>query len=150
LNYFHGHTAADKNVELYKNLVANLASRVEERLACDQAARASGIVVNTCGWIDGEGFNVLMHALDAFKIDIVLVIGHDKLYSTFLTALKGRPEQSVTVVKLQRSGGVVMRVRFLLCRIPSFATFWTNSLFFFFCFFIERMPIRVKHFVKIE
>lgn len=27
----------------------------------------SGLIVNTCGWIDGVGFEVLMHAITAFQ-----------------------------------------------------------------------------------
>lgn len=79
-------------------------------MARDLDARASGLIVNTCGWIDGDGFPVLMHAIHALSIDIVLVVGHDKLYSNFMTALEGNG-RNVTVVKLPRSGGVVTKVR---------------------------------------
>ena len=39
------------------------------------------MVINTMGWIDGLGFELIMHALAAFRVDVVLVIGQDRLYS---------------------------------------------------------------------
>ena len=95
---------------MYKTLITHVGQRVNDRLARDLDARASGIIVNTCGWIDEEGFPSLMHAIQALIIDIVLVVGHDKLYSTFTSALEGNG-RNVTVVKLPRSGGVVTKVR---------------------------------------
>ena len=58
--------------------------------------------------MDGEGYNVLLHCIQAFKIDVVLVMGHDRLYSSLAASL---PEGAATIVKLPRSGGVVQRVR---------------------------------------
>lgn len=109
LAYFHGYTNPKDNIELYKTLINNVAGKIDDRLARDEDARASGIVVNTTGWIDGDGFALLMHGIQALSIDVVLVMGHDKLYSNLVTALDAalRP---VTVVKLPRSGGVVTRV----------------------------------------
>ena len=85
-----------------------MATRINERLSRDIDAQSSGIIVNTCGWIDAEGYDLLLHAIKAFSIDIVLVMNHDKLYSNLVTSL----DSSVTTtVKLPRSGGVVQRVR---------------------------------------
>jgi polyribonucleotide 5'-hydroxyl-kinase len=44
--------------------------------------------------------------MEAFHIDVVLVMGHDKLYSKFSSDVA----EHVTVVKLPKSGGVVDRV----------------------------------------
>ncbi len=52
------------------------------------------------------------HSSQAFSADIILVIGQDKLHSALVQALQG---QGRTVVKLQKSGGVVMRVRGVCC-----------------------------------
>lgn len=109
LVYFHGYTNPKDNIELYKTLISNLASKINDRLARDEDARSSGIIVNTTGWIDGEGFTLLMHAIQTLGIDVVLVMGHDKLYSNLITALDGTAK-AATVVKLPRSGGVVSRV----------------------------------------
>ena len=73
----------------------------------DVDARSSGIFVNTTGFIDGEGFDILKHCIEAFSIDIVLVMGHDRLYSSLSSSLP----QTVALVKLPQSGGVVQRDR---------------------------------------
>ena len=67
----------------------------------------SGIVVNTCGWVEGEGYQLLLNCIDAFNIDTVLVLGQDRLYST----LNQKYSKKITVVKLTPSGGVVQRSR---------------------------------------
>jgi polyribonucleotide 5'-hydroxyl-kinase len=85
-----------------------MATRINERLSRDIDAQSSGIIVNTCGWIDAEGYDLLLHAIKAFSIDIVLVMNHDKLYSNLVTSLD---PAVTTTVKLPRSGGVVQRVR---------------------------------------
>lgn len=33
------------------------------------------------GWIDGLGYELLLHAIKALKADTVLVVGNEKLYS---------------------------------------------------------------------
>jgi polyribonucleotide 5'-hydroxyl-kinase len=109
--YFHGYTHPKDNTDLYRTLVTNLAGKLNDRLARDADARSSGFIVDTCGWIDGEGFNLIMHAIQALSIDVVLVMSHDKLYSNLGAALKGAGTAAqVTVVKLPRSGGVVTKV----------------------------------------
>lgn len=118
LVYFHGYTHPKENTELYNTLITNLGAKIDERFARDVDARASGLIVNTCGWIDTEGFPVLMHAIHALSIDIVLVVGHDKLYSSFTTALTGY-SRNVTVVKLARSGGVVTKVKSIIL-VPNY------------------------------
>lgn len=50
------------------------------RLPCWQAA-ASGLIINTMGWIDGLGYDLLLHSIKALKADTVLVVGNEKLYS---------------------------------------------------------------------
>ncbi len=87
-------------------LTSTLASRVDGRLDRDADARASGLIINTCGWIDASGYDVLLHCIEAFAIDVILVMGHDKLFSKFTSDASDH----ITVVKLPKSGGVVERV----------------------------------------
>ncbi|CAN0118202.1 unnamed protein product [Phaeothamnion confervicola] len=105
LVFHYGHTHPADNPELYKLLVEELASAVEQRQTNDPEARTAGLVVNTCGWIEGVGYQLLLHAVGALAADVVLVMGHDRLYAD-LTA--GLPD-AVVVVKVPRSGGVVQR-----------------------------------------
>jgi polyribonucleotide 5'-hydroxyl-kinase len=92
------------------------------------AAAASGVVVNTMGWIDKAGYGLLLHALEALAIDVVLVVDHEKLHAELSRDLRGKKikvvggggggedggagpetERDVQVWKLQKSGGVVER-----------------------------------------
>jgi polyribonucleotide 5'-hydroxyl-kinase len=70
------------------------------------------MVINTCGWVDGLGFELLLHNIKELKADIVLVMGHDKLHAQ----LENHPQlreanggAGCSVIKLARSGGVVER-----------------------------------------
>ena len=107
LVYYFGHNSPTDNVKLYSQLVQTLALRIDSRLDKDVDARASGIIINTTAWNDAASYDVLLQCIQAFSVDVVLVMGHDKLYSKFSTDVGDH----VTVVKLPKSGGVVERVR---------------------------------------
>ena len=38
------------------------------------------MVINTMGWVEGLGFQLLMHAIQAMQADVVLVVGQDRLF----------------------------------------------------------------------
>ncbi|CAL5369951.1 unnamed protein product [Camellia sinensis] len=59
------------------------------------------------GMDGGVGYELLLHAIDAFNANVVLVLGQEKLCSMLKDVLKSKP--NVDVVKLQKSGGVVSR-----------------------------------------
>lgn len=92
-------------------MVGILAKNIQQRLDKDVDAKSSGIIVNTSGYIEGDGFNILQSCIKEFGIDVILVMGHDKLYSTLRTSLEadGSPGKPV-VVNLPVSGGKVARV----------------------------------------
>lgn len=131
--YFFGHNSPKDNVDLYKLMVTTLSQQINKRLDKDVDAKSSGIIVNTSGWIDGAGFDVLLHCIKELAIDVVLVMNNDKLFSTLNNSFEGgaAPSSSSSlkpiVVKLPSSGGVVQRVR--LC-LP----FYIAYLFLFFSF----------------
>jgi polyribonucleotide 5'-hydroxyl-kinase len=92
--------------------VSTLASRVAGRLDCDPESRSSGLVINTCGWTDSTGYEILLHCMAAFNVNVVLVMGHDKLYAKLMSDTS----DNVTVVKLPKSGGIVERVHLYFYR----------------------------------
>lgn len=47
------------NVDLYKVLVKELARMLERQFAGNAEARAAGMVINTMGWIEGVGYEVI-------------------------------------------------------------------------------------------
>ncbi|PRP78662.1 pre-mRNA cleavage complex subunit [Planoprotostelium fungivorum] len=107
LSYFYGAVTPSENIPLYKNQVENLARDIDAR--CDDnegAVRSSGLIVNTCGWVEGPGYQLILHAIDTFKCDILLVIGHPQVYEDLNRTYGSR---GVNVIQLPRSSGVSKR-----------------------------------------
>ena len=51
---------------------------------------------------------ILLHIAEAFSADVLLVMGHDRLYAELCSDLQSQNNpRSPVVVKLPRSGGVV-------------------------------------------
>ncbi|KNA24142.1 hypothetical protein SOVF_018120 [Spinacia oleracea] len=109
LVYFYGHTTPTANVDLYKLAVKELAQTLEKQFSGNSESRAAGMVINTMGWIEGVGYELLLQAIDMFNADVVLVLGQEKLCSMLKDVLKSKTK--VDVVKLQKSGGVVSRTQ---------------------------------------
>ncbi len=51
------------NPELYKVLVKELARTLEIQFAANPGVRAAGMVINTMGWVDGVGYEVVARTL---------------------------------------------------------------------------------------
>lgn len=100
-----GHKGPDFNNELYKICATTLADITTERLKEDKRTMASGIVINSCGWVKGQGYQHLLHAAKTFKAGIILVLDQERLYNELLRDV----DSSVKVVFLPKSGGVVER-----------------------------------------
>eukprot|EP00536_Pseudo-nitzschia_multiseries_P010678 jgi/Psemu1/203840/e_gw1.334.59.1 len=132
---YHGSTEK-LHPDLFRGQVDSMAECIEARLRADDLARSSGIIVNTNGWIRDEGYDCLLHAAKALKISVLLVLGHDRLYSmltshykkqqkqrdeagaagtegdvaaTNAAGLAALPPPPPKLLKLPRSGGVVSR-----------------------------------------
>ncbi|XP_010485851.1 PREDICTED: protein CLP1 homolog [Camelina sativa] len=110
LVYYYGHITPSVNIELYKTLVKELAQVLERQFVGNPESRAAGMVINTMGWIEGPGYELLLHAIDTFNASVVLVLGQEKLFSRLKDFLS-RSKSNVDVVKLHKSGGVVARAR---------------------------------------
>jgi len=50
---------SSNNVELYKVLVKELSGMIERQFTGNTESRASGMVINTMGWIEGVGYDVI-------------------------------------------------------------------------------------------
>lgn len=108
LAYWLGHVSANEHAVQFKRAVGALAEGVEERLGADAAARAGGLVINTAGWVDGPGYDSLLQQIDAFRADVLVVIGDDRLHSQ-LSAYVAQSTTPRVVRKLSKSGGVISR-----------------------------------------
>jgi polynucleotide 5'-kinase involved in rRNA processing len=66
----------------------------------------SGVIINTCGWVKGQGYQMLIHAAKAFEVDLIIVLDQERLYNELVRDL---PE-TVKVVFQPKSGGVCIYV----------------------------------------
>lgn len=105
LTYFFGHTSPQSNTPLYNLLVSKLAETVHERMESNRKAKASGTIINTCGWVKAEGYKCITHIAQAFEVDVIIVLDQERLYNE----LSRDMPQFVKVVFLPKSGGVVER-----------------------------------------
>ncbi|RGB29078.1 Pre-mRNA cleavage complex II protein Clp1-domain-containing protein [Rhizophagus diaphanus] len=105
--FYYGYPDPSENIKLYKVLTKKLADNVSRRLVEDEVARVSGIVIDTSGLVDSTGYEIIQHCVDIFNVNIIIVLGHERLYSDMARLYKERND--VNVVKLSKSGGVVNR-----------------------------------------
>ena len=92
LVYYFGHLTPTDNPTLYRHLLDQLASVLNRRAEKDPSARAAGLIVNSMGWVEDLGYDLLLHSIQVFKADIVVVVGDERLYSQLGTELKGTGE----------------------------------------------------------
>lgn len=50
--------------------------------------RADGMIINTMGWVDGLGYELLIHSIKTLKADSVIVVGQDRLHSQLRNELR--------------------------------------------------------------
>ena len=143
---YHGSTEK-LHPDLFRGQVDALCESIEKRLASDELARSSGVIVNTNGWIRDEGYECLLHTAKALKITVMLVLGHDRLYSMLNSHYKKQQklkeqqeaeedgptiaEPSITIpkiIKLPRSGGVVSRTDISKCRSRAIKRYFYGDL----------------------
>ena len=104
LAYYYGH-ASTSLTDLYKQFLASLAATITQRFTHSAASRHSGAIINTAGWVDGSGYELILSIASLFSADVLIALGHERLYAD----LKADTRLACTVVKLARSGGVVSR-----------------------------------------
>jgi len=71
----------------------------------NRKAESSGVIINTCGWIKGLGYDVIKHAAQAFEVDMIIVLDEDRLYRDLVQDMP----HFVKVVWLPKSTGVIAR-----------------------------------------
>ncbi|EPS95186.1 hypothetical protein FOMPIDRAFT_1054431 [Fomitopsis schrenkii] len=110
LAYWYGHAEMKRNPLLMDRLIRNLGENVAERWDHDPEGRVAGMIVDTpASFAASSGAaNEHRHALikacvDAFRINAILVVGHEKLNVEMQRTYGNR----MAVVKIPKSGGVV-------------------------------------------
>jgi len=105
LSYFLGFKTPSGNIPLYHMILSRLAENVHERMESNRKAKSSGVIINTCGWIKGDGYRSLTHIAQAIEADVILVLDQERLYNELCRDMPA----FVKVVFLPKSGGVVER-----------------------------------------
>lgn len=105
--YHFGHTSPNGNIKLYYKLVQRLAHVFEVKCSANSDVRRAGCIIDTCGWIKGQGYKCILHTALCFKADVVLVIDSERLFND----LKRDLPHFVDVISLPKSPGVVERSR---------------------------------------
>ncbi|KIY70120.1 hypothetical protein CYLTODRAFT_488383 [Cylindrobasidium torrendii FP15055 ss-10] len=110
LGYWYGHAEVSRNPLLLEQLINNLGENVKQRQKNDELGSIAGIIVDTPSAFGGgpASTNVMRQRLikttiDAFKINVILVVGHEKLN----VEMQRTYGSQITVVKVPKSGGVV-------------------------------------------
>jgi polyribonucleotide 5'-hydroxyl-kinase len=89
LVYFFGHVTPGEGGEHFRNTLTRLADTVTRRLSTDDTARVGGCIVNSMGYIDGVGYEILLETVRVLAIDVVVVQGNDRLFARLSEDLKG-------------------------------------------------------------
>lgn len=105
LVYHYGHVAPSHNPMLFNKLISRMADVIRERIQANRKIETSGVIINTCGWVRGDGYLQIKHIAQAFEVDVILVLDQERVYNDLV---RDMPE-FVKVVWLPKSGGVVER-----------------------------------------
>ncbi|KAK2589541.1 Cleavage polyadenylation factor subunit clp1 [Conoideocrella luteorostrata] len=117
LVYYYGNSSVEDDPEFYRELTSKIAGTVSGRLSDDEAARSSGVIVDSMGVNETTksntvGTELLAHIVDELSINIIVVLGSTgigaELARRFATERTSLGE-SIHVVGLDRSDGVVER-----------------------------------------
>ncbi|KAG7092739.1 Cleavage polyadenylation factor subunit clp1 [Marasmius oreades] len=108
--YWYGHSSTTRNSLLMDRLIRNLGFNIDNKSSNDPKGQLAGIIVDTpSSFASGTAATneqrqrLIKACIDAFKINIILVVGHEKLNVEMQRAYSSK----LKVVKVPKSGGVV-------------------------------------------
>ncbi|OBT57550.1 hypothetical protein VE04_02967 [Pseudogymnoascus sp. 24MN13] len=107
LVYFYGLKSPEDEPKLYKPVCTRLALAVTERLADDEAVKKSGVIIDTPGVISQgkNGYDLISHIASEFTVNVIIVLGSERLHSDMLRRFSNATPTPITVIKLDKSGG---------------------------------------------
>ncbi|KIN00369.1 hypothetical protein OIDMADRAFT_42295 [Oidiodendron maius Zn] len=114
LCYYYGLPSPEDNTKLYKPVLTRMALAATSRLSDDLDIKNSGMIIDTPGVISqGKGgYDLISHIVSEFSVNIILVLGSERLHSDMLRRFSGyrtTTGDTITLVKLDKSGGCVDR-----------------------------------------
>ncbi|KAJ3225371.1 hypothetical protein HK099_006912 [Clydaea vesicula] len=108
LCYYYGYLDCLEKSTAYGVLMKKLSEVVEKKTSIDEETRYAGYIINTPSqFSENTGYDLLFQAVEDFKVDALLIIGHERLYSDMKK--KYNDFKEIHVVKIDKSGGVVQR-----------------------------------------
>lgn len=122
--YYGGMDPSEKNGMLYKAQVGRLALSVQGRMKNgleNGEVERSGVIVDTPGSLLSAkqaalGYELVGHIVSEFAINAIVCLGSERLYNDMLRKFERQPVsgvrtagETISVVKLAKSGGVVDR-----------------------------------------
>lgn len=117
--YFGGLDPGEKKGALYKAQVARLALSVQGRMKTDAEVERSGVILDSPGSLVSAkqasgGYELVAHIVSEFSVNAIICLGSERLYSDMVRRFDKQPVpgnsgQTVSVIKLAKSGGVVDR-----------------------------------------
>lgn len=106
LVFSYGSASMGSNPDYFTECLQHMATKLNSQCDSEPDFRTPGLIINTCGWVEGVGYKLLKDSIEKLSADVVLVLGDERLYSQLAGELTG---QNISVVKLHKSGGVVNR-----------------------------------------
>lgn len=132
LVYYLGSTdPAEKNGVIYKAQVTRLALSVQGKMnmSGQEDVKSSGVIIDTPGsLVTGQhaasGYDLIAHIVSEFSVNAIVCLGNERLFSDMVKKFDKQPssnsgtssmtadvfeKETISVIKLPRSGGVVER-----------------------------------------
>jgi polyribonucleotide 5'-hydroxyl-kinase len=128
LVYYYGtERPDDKDGRAYKSQISRLALATMGRMAQDADVREAGIIIDTPGSLTNSkpgssvGYEIISHIVSELSVNCVICLGSERLYSDMVKRFDRQPvaaprtssaptaPESISVIKLTRSGGCVDR-----------------------------------------
>ncbi|KAK0744042.1 Pre-mRNA cleavage complex II protein Clp1-domain-containing protein [Schizothecium vesticola] len=108
--YYYGREKVEEDPAHWKDLTGKLASSVRAKIKEDETVRTSGVLIDAPAVEFAQGgLELLVHAVNEFAVNLVLVVGSDRMYEELEQRLAGvytSVGEPIECVNVEKSDGV--------------------------------------------
>merc|ERR1711976_659091 len=107
--FYFGHLNPNMATEQFKTLTERLSSVLKMKT---KIYSKSVVSIDATGSYDGLTYRLLLHQIEAFECDLVIVIGQEKMYSRLMSLARHLHEangQNIEILKIPRSIEIVIQ-----------------------------------------